>query len=167
MRKAGGGHTRHGIPFLRCLGCCSREAINRQKLREFHIFSIWREVLNLSINTTGPTTSLSESDELLLEAKRVILTSLTNFYYDEESLKDMLRHNYCSLISKHLPETLLHIKSVSEVAKEFIFNSAVSSDLPTFYDKLDTLPSRTAPATNLQIMKRLSSSGMSHHLHFV
>lgn len=158
MKKAGGGHTRHGLPFLRCLHCCSREAINRQKLREANIFDIWSEVLKRSVPTTSKT-SVSEADQLVLEAKKIILTSLTNFYYDDESIKEMLRHQYCFLLSSHIPETLIHVKPTSDIPKTF--NAAGSSDLPEFYHNLERLPSECAPSTSLQIMKRLQTGSSS------
>ena len=66
---------------MKSLCACSRESINRQKLRDNDIFTVWKETLERKVSSNQ-----SESEELLLEAKKVILTSLCNFYYDVESI---------------------------------------------------------------------------------
>ena len=125
MNKAGGGYTRDGLPFLKCICCCTREAINRTKLKELGIFEIWAETLrmkeipNTSERSERPENSGSEqkstgnaetlkaneaSNKLLMEAKSVILLSIPNFYYDEDSLLSMIKLDYCLYLTDNLKE---------------------------------------------------------------
>ena len=52
------------------------------RLREAGIFEIWAQILKIPISNITGNAAENEIEELLLEAKRMILTSLTNFYYD-------------------------------------------------------------------------------------
>ena len=122
MNKAGGGYTRDGLPFLKCICCCTREAINRTKLKELGIFEIWAETLRMKEipNTERPEHSESDqksnaeamksneaSNKLLMEAKSIILLSIPNFYYDEDSLLSMIKLDYCLYLTDNLKEIFI------------------------------------------------------------
>ena len=118
MNKAGGGYTRDGLPFLKCICCCTREAINRTKLKELGIFEIWAETLRMKEipNAERPEHSESEqksnaetikSNKLLMEAKSIILLSIPNFYYDEDSLLSMIKLDYCLYLTDNLKEIFI------------------------------------------------------------
>ena len=77
LRKTG-GHTKDGLPFLKCIDCCTREAINRNRIRELGVFDIWKDILDMDRKEHG------DPDGLLLKAQNIILFSLTNFYYDDD-----------------------------------------------------------------------------------
>ena len=97
LEKSGGGFTRFGIPFLRSICCCVREAINRKKVREIGCFKNFSKILQKPINSE--TKPLSEGDELILMAKAIVLTSLTHFYYDDEGVAEMIALEFASSIA--------------------------------------------------------------------
>lgn len=125
MNKAGGGYTRDGLPFLKCICCCTREAINRTKLKELGIFEIWAETLRMkeipnaertehsgseqksNVETIKLIKSNEASNKLLMEAKSVILLSIPNFYYDEDSLLSMIKLDYCLYLTDNLKEIFI------------------------------------------------------------
>ena len=92
LNKAGGGHTKNGLPFLRCIACCTREAINRTKLKDLGIFELFEDTLKRS----EANQQNQNLDSYFHEAKNIIISSLTNYYYDDDSLLTMVSLNYCS-----------------------------------------------------------------------
>ena len=47
------------------------------------------------------------SNKLLMEAKSVILLSIPNFYYDEDSLLSMIKLDYCLYLTDNLKEVFI------------------------------------------------------------
>ncbi|CAG5105380.1 Oidioi.mRNA.OKI2018_I69.chr1.g2080.t1.cds [Oikopleura dioica] len=159
LEKTGGGYTRFGIPFLRSICCCIREAINRKKVREIGCLRNFSKILEKPI--TSETKPLAEGDEWILMAKAIVLTSLTNFYYDDEGITEMISLDFASSIATLLPETLIDIAESPDAPTDYDHQIAASSDLPTAFNKVDLVAPLTAPQNSVQKMKRLQSSSSS------
>ena len=151
LNKAGGGHTKTGLPFLKCIACCTREAINRTKLKDLGVFEIFEDTLKRS--------QMSEQEQdarYFHEAKNIIISSLTNYYYDDESLLTMVSLNYCSYMMRDLKDTLLYVEQ--KPSSSSMNSAAFSYDLPTFMNRTKPIPSEVPIETQLQTMKRLTGS---------
>ena len=48
-----------------------------------------------------------KSNKLLMEAKSIILLSIPNFYYDEDSLLSMIKLDYCLYLTDNLKEIFI------------------------------------------------------------
>ena len=68
------GHTKDGLPFLKCIDACTREAINRTRIRELGVFDIWADLLKKE------RSDANDPEHLLLKAQNIILYSTTRVY---------------------------------------------------------------------------------------
>ena len=109
------------------------------------MFNIWADILKMERSDE------TDPEHLLLKAQNIILCSLTNFYYDDESLQLMVDKNMVQSMAVLLKDTL-HCDS-GEIDYR---PAAFTCDLPTVHNTTSRLPPIAAPETSLQLMKRLS-----------